>query len=355
MPSIADQLAAKGIMPSGVKKMLALAVPGPEFTNNGGLKWGHSAARNVLGWSLTGFGQIDLTLRNFRMSEKIIERGPNTLVKIFRRNGDTRPNNVEIRFTGEIEPGVVLLHAAGTTITDMGTVDRFPAFDVPVRWEEKDGETVPRTNARFGDDIDLVLVDTATGEVAVLEASVSIRGRQFWECLQHVFHGQFVELTAQEAEHLKLKTVEVDGRLFTAVPVIPENAYPGADFQTNFSDMGEAVTRYVAEKGYFKPLAEVEVATWEPQALGELPESMKNDGWIKAVVQWFNLVLGWGFALCEDGEPCMVHFAQMLDEDGKLISESGDMPTLQPMTGIAVKRERGKGGRGYKATAIRAP
>lgn len=228
---------------------------------------------------------------------------------------------------------------------------QLPTFRINVDWNEGRGHNMPQTRAKFQDNFDLIWLQP-DGTFVQLEISVSTRKGKFWLVVQEVYGGQVVRTTQAKVEKLGVQSVKANGHVAFVAPLFPQNAFPGSDYLKNFGTMGAAkVVQYALDHKASVALSECSVAKWEP-SVTVLPDAMKNNGWKTATVLWFNLVIGWGFALCEDGKPCFVHFSNILDETGRPVASKGEFPMLKPMTGVALKWSDGPDGK-RKATAIR--
>ncbi len=333
----------------------------PDKFKTGKRQWGRSIKGSTVEWENPDFGTVVVNMRNFSLNGDVFqpEGGPNTWARLSRQSN--KPKQVDIAFTGEIKDNITLFHIAGTTVTNMMEERNFPPFNIPITWKfNKMGDEVPHTREKDKDNVDLLLLRN-DGKFAQLQVSVVVRGQRFWLCVQEIYYGQIASTSTEKAAELGLTCLAIGDRQIVGAPLAAENAYPRADYLKTFKTMGPQIAEYATKNGTIAKLSDIEMATWQPEEFDqlEIPKQMKANGWMKAQVTFFNLVIGWGFALCEDGEPCMVHFHDVIDSDGKHVasatSDDPVMPVLQPMTVIALQRQKGKDGKGFKATAIQVP
>ncbi|MDO8482407.1 MAG: hypothetical protein Q7S86_01150 [bacterium] len=305
-----------------------------------------AAAGQTVEWNFPSFGNLKIEVQGFRLGT-VQKNHLSMRVPILLNNRE--PAVIPFLFTKTVVNGVRLLHAQGGKVTDV-TDGRVPTLRINVGWDDGKGYNIPSTRAKEQDNFDLVWLQP-DGTFVQLEISVSTRKGKFWLAVQEVYGGQVVRTTQAKADRLGVQNVKLNGHVAFVAPLFPVNAYPGADYLRNFKNMGSKVVEYAINRGTSSTLSTCSVAKWEPPTT-VLPEAMKQNGWKTAAVLWFNLVIGWGFALCEDGKPCFVHFSNILDETGRPVASKGEFPMLKPMTGIALKWSDGPGDK-RKAMAIR--
>jgi hypothetical protein len=241
------------------------------------------------------------------------------------------------------ELGVTVLRAQGGHVTDV-TKGGMPVFRVNVKW---DGN-IPHTREKDKDNFDIVLL-RQDGMFMQLQVSLVTRSGYFWICIQEVYAGMIVAANKEQETDFTSIDLDRDGKAFIA-PLRAENAAPGTDYLKTFKDMGPKVVRFAASSGMTIPFDDMMVLEWKPEWKG-LDESTAGAGWEEANVVFYNLVIGWGFALLADGRSCRIHFSKILDEEGRPLASKGQFPHAQPMTRIAVKCQD-NGGK-WDATAIR--
>ncbi|MDO8482439.1 MAG: hypothetical protein Q7S86_01310 [bacterium] len=304
-------------------------------------------AGETIEWNFPSFGSLKIEVQGFRLGT-VQKNHLSMRVPILLNNRE--PAVIPFLFTKTVVDSVRILHAQGNEVTDMTDV-QLPTFRINVDWNEGRGHNMPQTRAKFQDNFDLIWLQP-DGTFVQLEISVSTRKGKFWLVVQEVYGGQVVRTTQAKVEKLGVQSVKANGHVAFVAPLFPQNAFPGSDYLKNFGTMGAAkVVQYALDHKASVALSECSVAKWEP-SVTVLPDAMKNNGWKTATVLWFNLVIGWGFALCEDGKPCFVHFSNILDETGRPVASKGEFPMLKPMTGVALKWSDGPDGK-RKATAIR--
>ncbi|MBY0473403.1 cold shock domain-containing protein [Patescibacteria group bacterium] len=325
----------------------------PTCNGNGGKKfkkqrWGRTQPLQMMQWGHDLLGSIEIGVANFKMSPITAQVGPNNWTRIYPMDGVRQPKVVQVRFTGQLNDGVALLYAQGTNVTNMMGEDKFPAFNVPVAWKARtDGDDVPHTRVKDMDNIDLILI--LDDKIFQLQVSVITRKEKFWLCAQETHGGQVIKTTVERAAELGLTPHQVGDDFYIVAPLFSENAYPGADYLKNFKDVGGAAVEHVVNFGKVVE-TEYEPEQWTMASEGAaLPEGCKaENGWKIGMITWFNVVLGWGFALDQDGNTVFVHFQSVVDEDKRPIVLGEHPGILQPMSPVAFKTK--KGDQGLQAT-----
>ena len=288
-------------------------------------RWGVSEEKMVIDWSYDLFGNMRIDTRKFEIGHAVQE-GPNTWAPIILKN--KVPTYIQLDFAHEVHDDVCILHAQGGVVTDVSY--GIPPFMVNVEWT--DGK--PHTRQKDKDNFDLVFLKE-NGLFVQLQISIVTRNGRFWLCVQEIWGGAIVKDEG--------KTV--------VLPLNAENAYPGADYLGTFKNMGPKVIEFAETNCTLENVEAADVQKWDPAWNGPLSEQMKRNGWIRATPTFFNLAIGWGFVLCEDGKPCFIHFNNIVDENGCSIVSKGEFPVLQPMTCVALKYKESE--RGRQATAVR--
>lgn len=269
-----------------------------------------------------------------------------TFAKVAKIHG--RPKYLALAFATKVSGGRRVLHVQKDVITDV-TEGAIPSLRVFIDWV--DG--IPHTRATNRDNINIVFVDPDEANVVMLEVSITSRGGWFWVAIQELYAGQIGRTTTAKAAELELTTIPLDGFAGLVLPVYPENNWPGANFLENFKDAGPGIVRYAAEKGIVRPLSKCcKPQEWNPGPTPTLPEAMAKNGWQVATVLWFNLVIGYGFALLADGSNVFVHFKAIVDEKGRDLANQGEFPLVEASQHIAMKVAIQPDGK-RKATAIR--
>ncbi|MDO8518435.1 MAG: hypothetical protein Q7S26_04060 [bacterium] len=309
-------------------------------------KWGNSA--RVIQWEHDLFGSVSINTKNFQLGNTE-QDGPNTWARVY--TDEQHPDSIEMRFiTTLVGDEVSLLYAQGGMVTDR-TGEEIPHFNVHVDWKEKNGNMIPHTRQRDKDNFDLVFLKT-NGTFLQLQISLVTRKGDLWVCAQEVWAGQIVEVPAGHVATVGVTTHQVGEQFGAVAPLYPENAYPGADYLGTFPKMGPKLIDFAFKGVAFVPLAECAVAEWEPELPENMPENLAKNGWMKAVVLFYNLVTGFGRAIFEDGTTCFVHFSAIQDRNGTSVASKGHYPVLQPMSGVYLKRQATVGKRDpWQATA----
>jgi cold shock CspA family protein len=108
---------------------------------------------------------------------------------------------------------------------------------------------------------------------------------------------------------------------------------------------------FAAENCELFEAKDVQPTVWQPSQT-RLPEKMKEKGWARATVLFFNLIWngGSGFAICDDGKPVFIHFNDIVDGNGRKIADYA-FPFLLAEQVVAVRFNESN--RGRKATAVK--
>ncbi|KND47292.1 MAG: hypothetical protein AB199_02595 [Parcubacteria bacterium C7867-004] len=319
-------------------------------------KYGRSHSVRSFRWDHPMFGALTVSTLNFNMLESK-QNGPNTWARLHSQKRE--PRSVDFTLMDELADGVRLLVIDSGKVTETETLDTLPEFNVPIRYEGE--HRVPATHAKTGDDRDLVFI-RPDGSFVNFEVSVVTRKGVHWVCGQETYCGQIVIMEVGVAQTLDLDCYEIDGMALSVVPLYEENAYPDHENPTRFRNFlkilpgATEVLKYAYRHNAYTPVEECDPAEWKPE-WPELTEQQVKKGLKAGVVTFFNMVMGWGFAVCKDGEElkyCQVHFAQMIDDAGVPIATKGELPVLQPMSGVLLKYKANEEGK-LAATVIRVP
>jgi len=302
--------------------------------------WSRGFEKKSLVWTHGLFGA--LSIGSDKELGDVVGNGPNACSHLYLFS---RPSSLRFEINVRAEDGVRILHAKAGEVTDV-TVDSVPEFEVPINWDHSAG--IPHTRVKDMDNLDVVFLAKG-GEFVQLQVSLVTRKKRFWVCVQEIYSGQVVRTTLAKAQELDVTSHKVGAHAGLIVPLYAENAYPGADYLKSNPRMGPTVIERAIGWGAVVPMSECVVAEWKPEQF-ELPEAMAKVGYVKAVVTWFNLVIGYGFVTLESGQSVYVHFNDVVDEKGQRIAEEGECPMLQAMRGVAIKYQSGPK---PKATAIR--
>jgi cold shock CspA family protein len=220
-------------------------------------------------------------------------------------------------------------------------------FPVTVRWQ---GDQ-PQTRLTHRDNFDAIFLNPISGQFILVEMSIVTRNGYFWLMAQELYCGQWIRTTQKRVvTELKLQSIPHGRYPMTVVPLYDANAYPGADFLEQFPEVGQQVAPFVIQLGAFVPYHKCVKAVWTPKP-AELPEAMRGKGVILGVTKFFNGVVGYGQLICEDGEPCFVHFSNVVDDRGTPVGSRGQLPMLEPMKYVALRRKQGQ--KGWQATSVR--
>ena len=257
----------------------------------------------------------------------------------FLRTGSGKENHPEVltfHLDAVLQPGVSLFQGQGKVVIDV--TERIPVFRVPVKWNEvkigNEKVLVPSTRVPDQDNIDLVFL-SSSGMFVEIQISITTRHGKFWLGVQEVYSGQIVRTTHDKARKIPLQSLPIGSLVGLVVPLYAENAAPGADYLKSFK-MGPQVIKWAFEKGATVPLSECVAVKWQPDQR-PLPEKLAQSEWSRAVVLFFNIVIGFGFAQLDDGRTTRIYFDKVVDEDGAPLVSKGEFPVLQPMTAVAVR------------------
>ncbi len=303
------------------------------------LRW-ESREGQYVTWKLPSFGSITVEIDRHGFGD-MVAKDTQWCAPIVMCG---RPNWLTFRIIPKLNKGVRLLYAYGGKPIDV-TEGEIPLFKAPVKWNGG----IPCTTNTDDYDFSLVLVDQE-GVFIQLDVGVVTRAGHFWLTFEEVWSAQVARTTSAKAKSLSVTTVEAGDAIALAVPFYPENNYPKADFLTTKGMVHEVIS-YCIEQGLSKPLSKCSLAKWETVSK-ELPVELANEGYVKAKVLFFNMVWGGGFALCEDGASCHMHFSKILGPDGRSLAKNGQFPVVAPMTEVAIKWVPNDKGR--SATVIRA-
>jgi cold shock CspA family protein len=292
-------------------------------------------------WQAGNMGSVTVKIQGNSLGE-VQEHGTNAWAPIIL---DNFAPCLTFEITSDLATGVRLLYCQTGKILKDATEQGAPRFMVPLVWEQG----VPHTEKTASKDMSLVLVSPFATFIQ-LEVAVTTRNGYFWLSFQELCAGQIARTTKEKAACLEVTTMPVGDYAALVVPLYPENSYPGADFLKT-RDMVHSVVEYAVGLGISKPLSKCSMTKWEPVER-VLPEQMQRKGWKKATVLFFNFSWGQGFAICEDGTKCHLHFSKVIDENGRPLGSKREFPVLNPMTQIAIKLAADND-RGPDAAAIR--
>lgn len=312
----------------------------------------HGKSRDIrsLEWSHDQFGSLHVSTP-FNMGA-VTNDGPNAWAKL---NVKHEPTSVSFGVTAKLADNVHVLVLNNGHMTAMEDEDVFPDFTVPV--EYKTDQRYPSTKTGTNDR-DIVLL-RADGVFINYEVGLVGRRHDLFVTGQETYGGQVVVMDLDDAKtYPDLKFVEVDGRAVTVVPLYAENAYPDHEnsaFYRQFLDIlpgADKVLEYAYRKGAYIDDGVLELAEWDPEFL-PVSEKQAAKGWMPAAITFFNLVIGWGFALTEEGKSVFIHFKDFITEGGAPVYTTDTFPAVRPMQGVHVKFKT-EGGK-HKATAVRIP
>jgi hypothetical protein len=323
-------------------------------------QWGKSGIPNWIEWSHPDFGSIQIELKSFLFAEKVYQQGPNTWRRI--NLGHHQPSQIVLDVLYTLNDDVELLHALGNRVINTSEKDPLP-FAINIEWKpgpKEDSDMVPHLPQGYQQDFQLFLINKTMSCLVEIEVTWVSRNGVLWVTAQEKLGAQIVEHSLGTNVE-GLSSIQIGGRNLTLVPIYNENCYPGFDpvasLNRSYPARADKVLGYVDEFGAILPIDECTPGQWQPEWPTEVPIELKQKGYKKAVVMWFNLTLGYGFLQLEDGQSCFVHFKVILDEYGNGVAQTGDFPVLEPAKGCYVKWQLKADRSGEKkpaATAVRA-
>jgi cold shock CspA family protein len=264
-----------------------------------------------------------------------------------------RPTRIQVFFSiTKLAKGVRAFCLMNGKLIDVTESETTPVMWVNVEWRGVGKDAYPFTRQAGKDNFDIVLM-RPEGFV-MLQVSVTTRGNRFWLAVQDVYVGQGIMATREQLDSIGTTGFEIaDSNLLAAiVPVTDEYGYPEANFVKSFGYAQNRILEVAADIGGFVPFKDSDETEWKHKLPPELPSEMVSEGWQRATVMWFNVVIGCGEVLTEKNERCFVHFSAIIDKRGRQLASKGEFPYLEPLTGVAVKVGRDKKGR-RAATAVR--
>lgn len=302
-------------------------------------------------WDHAFFGSVTIQVSKFQMG-KVEEEGVFSWAPVFVK--DARPDFLVLHFNAKLKPGVRLVHVKGDEPTEV-TRTKIPSLYVNVKWhQDAAGDWIPTSRQTDRDNIDLIFLQT-DGTFIQIQISVTSRDGRFWLGVQEFYCGQVVRTTQLRASAIDRRSIVIGGHAALVAPLYPENAYPGpgSDYVGRLGkESGKKLVWEAVNANACMPLSRAKPAKWEPRYKALTPE-MVTQGYHRACVLFFNLVLGWGIAVCEDGGTCLVHFKFIINAGGEQVLSRGEFPRLQPMAYVALKWMTDEDGK-RSATVIRA-
>ena len=287
-------------------------------------------------WETKGFGEITVEMQKHSLGIQTGFDGINSWAQI---DFNGQPKLINVSIMHKLAPGVSILFCQdGKILDDVTDSKNTLIFGVPVFWHGN----VPHSGSSKKRDVSVVLV-SPDATFMQLEIAITTRDGAFWLSFQEMCTGQIARTTKAKADRLQVATVNVDGHTALVAPLYSECNYPGADF-LKINGMVHGVVEYCVKRGFSKPLSQCSIAGWAPIEK-DLPEDMVQSGWTKATVNFFNFAWGQGFAVCDDGAPCHIHFSKITDATGVPVQNKGEFPVINPMSQVAIKFVEGPKGR----------
>ena len=187
------------------------------------------------------------------------------------------------------------------------------AFVVPVDWN---GD-VPRTRFAGHDNIDVIFL-APDGQFVDIQCGIVTRGGLFYVTAQQVWKGNVVRTFAKGTHE----------KVWMYVPTAAAHAFPGSDYGSLWTKMGEQVLSQALGAGASEQKSRITPAKWDPPTITSQPDAA---GYREAAVLFFNMVTGTGQIQDASGKKWFVHFSNLLNvPDGKI-------PVLKPMTKVAFR------------------
>lgn len=320
-------------------------------------QWVDADERDGLFWQHTAFGSVKAIVRKFSVRDAGSEADASWAKIAF----EGMPREISVDFKIELKKGVNLFQCrfdgnSSSIVNKVVDLTEVKPLQTPIDWidpqsdkKSDDFETaVPSTRNKGRDDLSFILIDGA-GQFIQIEVSVRTIRKALWVAVQEIYTGQVVTTNHQNARGISLTPYRDGNRVAFVAPLLPEGAYPGVDYIKTF---GPDVVREALALGAFCQMSEAITAEWQ-DPFGDISDDMKQEGWERAVVFFFNLSWngGSGFAGCKDGKSCFIHALQIVNEEGVAVASRHEFPFLYGREIIAVKWEQGPKGR--RAIAIR--
>lgn len=317
--------------------------------------WGRAKRPNMIEWEHPLLGSVYVELKQILLGRETYQSGPNTWCRMLM--GHHQLKEIRLDFNYNLKEGVEILYGLGDQLVNLDTTEPTP-FVLPVAWNKgrgKDAEARPTITAK-SKDFQLFVMHKEL--VIHLDVAVVTRDGLFWLTLQEVT-GMQVLRHDSDVDVEGLTSVIVGEHGYTLVPAYDENCYPGFDpvasIERSYPGRTKKLLQFAAEFGAFVEPDSCSPGAWNPQWPAEVPAELAQQGYVKAVVQWFNLTIGWGFLQLEDGRACFVHFKAIEDDSGKKVAAQGDFPVLSAGGGVYLKWAPNKEkGNSPAATAVRA-
>lgn len=250
---------------------------------------------------------------------------------------DRRPREVVLTFAAVRADNVRLLRVTRNEAVEC--TDEIKLLRVKLKWEKGVSREVAMPDGV--NDVNFVFLKPDGSfiqyEVAAMTREVvNDRGRRlrgFFLSIQESWVGWAAETDAGVA----------------FIPGKAENAYPGADYVKSAVG-GQHVLDAAAARGMVAKKDSVQPAVWEA-LFAEVPAAYRAEGYVPAIVQWFNISGGYGKLVLEDGRVCFARMSVILDEDGLQVLGTRFFPMLFAMEYMAVVPEMTS--RGLNAKAVR--
>ncbi len=296
-------------------------------------RWGTSSVPNMIEWEHPEIGAIQIELKPLRFGEHVYQDGPNTWRRI--RMGDHRPSSLTLECIYNPNSDVEFLYGLGQQLFDIAKQMPKP-FEVPITWtpgSKPDDHETPSLPHDATEDFQIFGINRTNGFLVHLDVSIVSRNGSFWVTVQEVLGARIV-WHSSEIDLTDYSSIEIGDRSYSLVPVYDENCYPGNDpvasIERSYKGRSRHLLRLAAGFNAAIPAEECDPGMWQPQWPAEVPDELKKKGYQSMIIQWFNLTIGWGWGVLENGRPVHVHFKQIQDENGNFVAQQGDFPVVQP-------------------------
>lgn len=319
----------------------------PRVSGKTAQRWSRVATEPVIRWEDLSLGTVLITMTGVQAGQTHYLGGNAwTPITFNKEVGDEVTLHTRVRG----KENILVCYAIGKdTFEDRTHKADFPTFHVRVG-HKPNGDIHTFDRNRDGqNDFRIDFVDKSSGLVVVLEISFVIRNGSCWICMQETYSGNILCLMGDEVsrfpdDRVITQTVEGVELSATILPNDPIYAHMFANPFTVFNECGKLLKLAIEQNSALSTTEEWpenDWPKWEPKYPQTSLAPKKTMGvrgdWLPAVMAWFNLTLGYGFAVTAEGEAVFVHFNSLRDADGSTPSTNGRMPIVHPMQSVFIK------------------
>ncbi|MES2216148.1 MAG: hypothetical protein V4481_02535 [Patescibacteria group bacterium] len=302
--------------------------------------WSTDRMTNKITWTMLGLAELSVSVIGFSLGKSVQEGG--MLYAPVYAQGEPDQITLVLKYK--------LLGASRVFHSQFGQPKEYTGKDLPplgvkVDWQVPVGgrhmARVPHTRVKNMDNVDVVFM-TEDGSFVQVQIGLVTRSGGFWVTVQQIHADQVVTTNELLAINMGWPHVKTESRLIAiAAPLLPQHCTPPNKYYLEvFPNMGPELIRLAAEARCCVARSEMIVPEWSPvQIKGDLPAKIcGKSSWVKATVNYFNLIVGSGTASLADGTVIQVHHTRILDsQSGQPLHFTGRFGTLQAMTEVAVR------------------